>query len=250
MNPLLTASGRQVDLSAPQPKTIKMVDIALALSRIPRFGGHTLRTWSVADHSLLVADLMGADTDPAIQLAALLHDAHEAYIGDLILPLQDEIQARSGTGYPSAPGILREIRNDLDAAIEHAFALPKGALIDPAIKAADRLALAIEARLLMSPDAGEWPGMPTLPDPLPALPKRDQMAAQNHFIIRALTLIQARHGLAKEWQVSRVEAAPLSEAVAAVRAVMDEPPAPPPEAAPPADDAPVADTEASIQMAV
>jgi hypothetical protein len=62
-------------------------DIAHSLAMLPRFTGHTLRPYSVAEHSLHVADLaQRAGASATLQLAALLHDAHEAYTNDLSSP--------------------------------------------------------------------------------------------------------------------------------------------------------------------
>lgn len=64
-------------------------EIAHSLSQINRFTGHASRPYSVAEHSLLVADLaLGAKASASVQLAALLHDAHEAYTGDVSSPVK------------------------------------------------------------------------------------------------------------------------------------------------------------------
>jgi hypothetical protein len=64
-------------------------EIAHALAQINRFTGHCTRPYSVAEHSLLVADLAdGAGASPIVQLAALMHDAHEAYTGDASSPVK------------------------------------------------------------------------------------------------------------------------------------------------------------------
>jgi len=187
--PLLTHSGQQVNLALPQPGMIRLADIALALSRIPRFGGHTLRPWSVADHSLLVCDLMGAPA-PDLALAALLHDAHEAYLGDLVLPVQIALR---GIGH-QANDAWRLLSADLDKAIARAVALDPEMFDHPAIQQADALALAIEARRLMPPMPDKfWPAA-DLPDPLPDLPARDAMGAQNAVLLRAFRLLGDRHG--------------------------------------------------------
>ena len=91
-----TACSRAVDLLAPQPEQILLADIARALSRIPRFNGatHGDVAFSVASHSLLVAELAAVshvpeeDNLPTLRLAAMLHDAHEAYMGDLVSPMK------------------------------------------------------------------------------------------------------------------------------------------------------------------
>ena len=62
-------------------------EVAHALAQINRFTGHARRPYSVAEHSMLVATIAaGEGASPVQQLAALLHDAHEAYVGDLASP--------------------------------------------------------------------------------------------------------------------------------------------------------------------
>ena len=64
-------------------------EIAHSLAQINRFTGHASRPYSVAEHSLLVADLaLGEQASASVQLAALLHDAHEAYTGDVSSPVK------------------------------------------------------------------------------------------------------------------------------------------------------------------
>lgn len=79
-----TASGRMFYPLDPRPDEIHIEDIAAALSRICRFGGHCRAFYSVAQHSVLVSEHSG----PGDELWGLLHDASEAYLGDLIRPLK------------------------------------------------------------------------------------------------------------------------------------------------------------------
>ncbi len=79
-----SASGLVIDLNNPTPDMICLEDIAAALSKICRFGGHTNYFYSVAQHSLLVAQLAPKE----LELEALMHDAAEAYLGDVIKPLK------------------------------------------------------------------------------------------------------------------------------------------------------------------
>ena len=81
---ITTAHGVDIDLLNPQVSDINIDDIAHALSNICRFGGHCFPFYSVAQHSVLVA----AMAPPELKLAALLHDAPEAYLGDVIKPLK------------------------------------------------------------------------------------------------------------------------------------------------------------------
>lgn len=77
------------DLLSPSSSQVSLEAIVRSLFRIPRFSGHTSRPWTVGDHSIAVCQyltLRGA-TQPA-RLLGLLHDAHEAYIGDIPSPLK------------------------------------------------------------------------------------------------------------------------------------------------------------------
>jgi len=68
---------------------VSLNDIARPLSRIPRFGGHTTKPLTVAEHCIAVADILKAQGfSSAIQLHGLLHDAHEAFTGDLVAPFK------------------------------------------------------------------------------------------------------------------------------------------------------------------
>lgn len=79
-----TRSGKNVDPLDLKPEDICIEDIAHALSNLCRFGGHCEVFYSVAEHSIRVADIV----PPAYKLQALLHDATEAYLGDMIRPLK------------------------------------------------------------------------------------------------------------------------------------------------------------------
>ncbi len=71
---------------------IDVYDIAHALAQINRYTGHAFRPYSVAEHSLLVADMARADNKSTlVQLACLMHDAHEAYTGDLSSPAKQAV---------------------------------------------------------------------------------------------------------------------------------------------------------------
>lgn len=79
-----TYSGKKVFPWAPKAEDIELIDIAVALSRTPRFRGHTREFYSVAQHCVIASHMV-----PKVDaLWALLHDAPEAYIGDLPKPLK------------------------------------------------------------------------------------------------------------------------------------------------------------------
>lgn len=85
MDPILqTVSGRMINLANPEPADININDIAHSLANLCRFTGHTKSFYSVAQHSLLASLNVGAEH----ALVALMHDAAEAYIGDLAAPLK------------------------------------------------------------------------------------------------------------------------------------------------------------------
>lgn len=79
-----THMGRRINFNQISIEAIHIEDISHALSMVCRFGGHIPRHYSVAEHSLLVAELVPDE----YKLAALLHDASEAYVGDMVAPLK------------------------------------------------------------------------------------------------------------------------------------------------------------------
>jgi hypothetical protein len=81
---ITTWSGRHVNLLAPSPRDIVIDDIAASLSEIRRFNGHTARPFTVAEHSLLGLEYCS----PERRLEFLLHDATEAYLGDVVGPMK------------------------------------------------------------------------------------------------------------------------------------------------------------------
>lgn len=134
-------SGRRLDLLDPTPVDIEIDDIAHGLAFVARWNGQTMGdfAYSVAEHSLLVEELFGriAPTAPAKwRLAALLHDAPEYVIGDMISP----VKAAVGPGYG-------QLDDRLTAAIHIRFGLPAvlPATIKKQIKRADRISAWMEA---------------------------------------------------------------------------------------------------------
>jgi hypothetical protein len=141
-----TVSGRRVNPFAPSPDDIDLDDIAVALSNQCRFGGHTRRYYSVAQHACIVSDqVLASGGDAHMALWALLHDASEAYLIDLPHPLKH----RSELGR-----LYREAEEGLEAVIRERFGLegPAPALV----KAIDRSVLASE-RAALTMVAWHWP---------------------------------------------------------------------------------------------
>lgn len=84
-----TCTGRLVSFEAPDPSTICIEDIAVALSRQIRWNGHGSKFYTVGDHSLACMAYAYQDGGSRLlQLGALLHDAAEAYTGDIVKPLK------------------------------------------------------------------------------------------------------------------------------------------------------------------
>lgn len=86
---ILTYSGMYINPLNPDPSAIRIIDIAHALGNNCRYGGHCPRFYSVAEHSLLVRNLMKQQKhDPIVLFAALMHDAEEAYMLDMPTPVK------------------------------------------------------------------------------------------------------------------------------------------------------------------
>lgn len=152
MTEVMTVSGGLWSLLAPRADAVIWPDIAESLAKICRFGGHARHHYSVAQHSVLVADLL----PPALRAYGLLHDAHEAFLGDVTRPLKRAL-ATLGEGRAMA-----ELTRRADAAIHAAAHLPwpLSAADAAAVKAADNIALATEARDLMAAKPGVWDFLP------------------------------------------------------------------------------------------
>ena len=80
----LTSTGRRFVPQLPAASKIDIEDIAHALSQLCRFGGHCCEFYSVAQHSVIVS----LNVPPEHRFAALMHDAAEAYLGDVIQPIK------------------------------------------------------------------------------------------------------------------------------------------------------------------
>ena len=134
-------SGRRLDLLDPTPVDIEIQDIAHGLSFVARWNGQTKGDfpYSVAEHSLLVERIfseLNPNSNSEARLAALLHDAPEYVLGDLISP----VKAAVGYGYEN-------LDDKLTAAIHRRFGLP--AKVSPQlkkkIKKADKVSAWLEA---------------------------------------------------------------------------------------------------------
>lgn len=172
--PLTLRDGRLFWPLDPRPSEVRVDDIAHSLSLTCRFAGHCREFYSVAQHSLLVAELVERIA-PELALQALLHDAAEAYLGDIPRPLkpyvwiedaETEVNATAGTFDAFEEGLLAVIFEGLDV---------PDLYDDGIVTHADEVALATEARDLMGDP--RWPGLPD-PDPRPICPIGPDAAAR------------------------------------------------------------------------
>lgn len=113
-----TYLGKKFDLLDPQPDMVDILDIAHALSRVCRFTGHVPAHYSVAQHSVLAARLVKDPQKWAMH--ALLHDAQEAYVGDMSRPLKMALRSFSGAKNTSP---YDEIEARVERAVRAKFGL-------------------------------------------------------------------------------------------------------------------------------
>lgn len=139
-NYILLNSGGHFNFNSPMASSFCIKDIAIGLSRLNRFLGQTRAPYSVARHSINVSYLV----PPKLALAGLLHDAAEAFLGDVPTPLK---------------GMLGSSFEDLESAVELAVFARLGVNpYHPAVKQADLVMLATEREFLFDSDDGEpWP---------------------------------------------------------------------------------------------
>lgn len=185
-------SGRRLDLLNPSPLDVEIADIAHGLARVARWNGQTLgvHAFSVAQHSLVV-EAIAAHLEPQLEprwrLAALLHDAPEYVIGDMISPFK----AALGLDY-------RSFEAALERAVHIRFALPPATPgpIKRLIKRADRISAyheavqlagfaADEASLLFGePPAGHLPSL----EPLAPAAAQARYLERFHVLAEAIGL--------------------------------------------------------------
>ena len=142
---LQTVSGRFVNPFDPDPAQIDIGDIARALANVCRFGGHCRSFYSVAQHSVIVSELVeqrGGDVEDTF--AALMHDATEAYLGDMPHPIKH--RSPLGAAFKAAEDRLEQV-------LRAHFRIKPDV---PEIKRVDRALLATERRAF-SGENWHWP---------------------------------------------------------------------------------------------
>lgn len=146
-----TFTGERFYPLDPRPSEVHLADIAHHLALVCRFGGAVREHYSVAQHSCLVADYVAdvETNDPRIILAALMHDAAEAYVGDMVRPLKGTMPA------------FREAEGRVWCAIAERFGLPSA--LPHGVHRGDDILLATEARDLMGGECAEKWGLRMTP---------------------------------------------------------------------------------------
>lgn len=144
------ADGQRIILLDPDPAVIRPAVIAHSLGNLCRWTGHVRAFYSVAQHCVMVSRIV----PPELAMQGLLHDASEAFIGDVSRPLKVVLDSL-------APGVLQGIEERLHEAIADAF--DSGYPHHPLVKEADNVALATEARDILALSHPRF----GLPDPLP-----------------------------------------------------------------------------------
>lgn len=175
MASILTRSGFYFPFEGPHLYPFEIEEIAAALSNICRFTGHCRDFYSVAQHSVIVSQIC-----PSRE--ALLHDASEAYLGDVSRPLKSLLPE------------YRALEETVEKAIQKEFHLLHGTDAE-SVRRADLIALATERRDLLPQNAEQWPclaGIAPLSEriiPLPPKQARDLFLAR----FRELTATNPKH---------------------------------------------------------
>lgn len=190
-------SGRRLDLLDPSPFDVEIEDIAHGLARVARWNGQTRgeHAFSVAEHSVVVEHVCGKlepGLEPHWRLAALIHDAPEYVIGDMISPFK----AALGDGY-------KDIEKRLARAIHLRFSLPAEIpqRITKLIKAADHISAWFEAVQLAGFEVAEADSFFGRPpknialelDPLPPTQAQALFLERHTALLAAVDRAEGRH---------------------------------------------------------
>jgi hypothetical protein len=153
----ISYSGNLVSITKPNPDNIQIEDICMGLSRASRYNGQLRVNYNVAQHTTLVADLLlyfptlwGSERRTSksmdtLQRYALLHDAAEAYTGDITKNIKEAIKKKTS--------VLEDLENALDEAVHEKFGMqfPLDKKTKRVLKAADHAAFFIEVNSFATP---------------------------------------------------------------------------------------------------
>lgn len=164
-----TFTGRQFFPIRPRPGDVCIEDVAHALALKCRFTGHCARFYSVAEHSVRCVQFLGEAVagrhglmSPALAMAALLHDAAEAYLPDVARPIKDRFVVAAGDPESIECEDFDAVEGTLLRAIFEGLGLPSAwiTLGEATVKYADETLLATEARDLLGPPPAPWCELP------------------------------------------------------------------------------------------
>jgi len=136
-----TFTGKQFWPLDPRPDEVNLIDIAHSLAQQPRFNGHSLKFYSIAQHSVLVSKIV----HPSQALPALFHDASEAYTGDIISPSKKFL-----------PPEFKQIEIKIENVIFKKFNIDPETVDHKDIKKADKIILVTEMRDVMEKPTQKW----------------------------------------------------------------------------------------------
>jgi uncharacterized protein len=170
---IMLQSGSIFDLKEPETSEINIEDIAHGLAHTCRFAGQCKAFYSVAEHSVLVSKVV-----PEAGLAALLHDAAEAFVGDMTRPLKQLL--------PEFAKIEKKIERAIFQRFEIEWPPPSS------IKAADYSVMAAEQVTLMPPGTNEWLSAANISPANVVIRYLDPKAAKTLFLDRYAELLRAR----------------------------------------------------------
>jgi len=174
-----TFTGRKFFPLSPRIEDVCLDDIAHALSMICRYGGHSREFYSVAQHCCLVSDWI-----PEFKLEGLLHDASEAYLGDMVRPVKHS-EGMKG---------FREAEHRLEALIHIQFELDMTTETAAFVKHYDNRALYTEKKFILT-HQGQLMSNPVEPLPVEYLIPWTPEQAEEEFLERYYTLQRRRVSL-------------------------------------------------------
>jgi len=168
-----TYTGRRFYPLDPEPEDVSLPDIAHSLANTCRFTGHCMEFYSVAQHSVLVSQVV----PPIHAMAGLFHDAAEAYLADLASPVKHDPRFAVFCEYEDR--ILQVIAGVFG------FEFP----LDASVKEYDRQMLVTECEQLMISRGKDWVGMPE-PLSIEIKPPMTPYSAKRFFVERYYQILE------------------------------------------------------------
>lgn len=166
-----TYTGKKFYPTAPIVADIDILDIAHSLSMQCRYNGHVKEFYSVAEHCVLMSYAVEKSHNKELAFEALLHDATEAYVGDMVRPLKIQMPE-----FQEAERIIAE-------AIGERFGAPSSSAMSPEVKDADNRILLDEKAALMGLSPGKWE-VDNLPSLRVYIKAWDPITARNKYLQR------------------------------------------------------------------